>query len=232
MRAPLIDVIIPVFNEDRSISQVLRDLPANKIREVIVVNNNSTDRTSEVATRAGATVIHQEKKGYGNACLKGLEYLENKKVAPDIVVFLDGDYSDHPEELPEIIKPLVEQDFELVIGSRTRGEKEPGAMLPQAIFGNWLATKLIFLFYRNKFTDLGPFRALKWESLKRLNMADRNFGWTAEMQVKAAKKKLRCTEVPVNYRKRIGASKVTGTFRGTLMAGYKILWTVFKHTLR
>lgn len=223
-------VIIPAFNEEKSIGKVLTDLPSSWISEVIVCNNNSTDQTATVAAQLGATVVHEPNKGYGNACLKGMEYIAQKSSAqqPDIVVFIDADYSDHPEELPNIVSPILEQDVDLVIGSRALGTMQSGAMQPQQIFGNWLATNLIKLFYNYHFTDLGPFRAIKYSKLLELNMQDKTFGWTVEMQVKAAKMKFKTIEVPVTYRRRIGVSKVSGTVRGTFMAGYKILWTIFK----
>ncbi len=224
-----VDVIIPVYNEEGSIGLVIGDIPKEIVNEVVVVNNLSTDNSVEVAKRAGATVVDQDKRGYGNACLKGIEYVDAKAVKPYILVFLDGDYSDHPEELPALLKPIIEDDYDLVIGSRTTGNQEKGAMLPQAVFGNFLATSLIRLFYGFTFTDLGPFRVIKYESLKSLEMQDTTFGWTVEMQVKALKKGLKCTEVPVSYRKRIGVSKITGTLTGTVKAGYKIIWTIFKY---
>ncbi|MEM1326587.1 MAG: glycosyltransferase family 2 protein [Bacteroidota bacterium] len=227
---PVIDVIIPAYNEERSIGNVIRDIPKDWVRHILVCNNASTDKTAAVAKAAGAIVLDQPLKGYGNACLKGIEYLSAlpKLEQPDIVVFLDGDYSDYPQELPNVVRPILEQNMDMVIGSRALGDLESGAMQPQQIFGNWLATNLIKIIYNYHFTDLGPFRAIRWESLQALQMADKDFGWTVEMQVKAAKQKLRCTEVPVNYRKRIGVSKVSGTVKGTFMAGYKILWTIFK----
>ena len=224
-----VDVIIPVYNEEGSIGLVIGDIPKEIVNEVVVVNNLSTDNSVEVAKQAGATVVDQDKRGYGNACLKGIEYVDAKAVKPYILVFLDGDYSDHPEELPALLKPIIEDDYDLVIGSRTTGKQEKGAMLPQAVFGNFLATSLIRLFYGFTFTDLGPFRVIKYESLKSLEMQDTTFGWTVEMQVKALKKGLKCTEVPVSYRKRIGVSKITGTLTGTVKAGYKIIWTIFKY---
>ncbi|MEE9194117.1 MAG: glycosyltransferase family 2 protein [Thermodesulfobacteriota bacterium] len=224
-----VDVIIPVYNEEGSIGLVIGDIPKEIVNEVVVVNNLSTDNSVEVAKQAGATVVDQDKRGYGNACLKGIEYVDAKAVKPYILVFLDGDYSDHPEELPALLKPIIEDDYDLVIGSRTTGSQEKGAMLPQAVFGNFLATSLIRLFYGFTFTDLGPFRVIKYESLKSLEMQDTTFGWTVEMQVKALKKGLKCTEVPVSYRKRIGVSKITGTLTGTVKAGYKIIWTIFKY---
>jgi len=224
-----VDVIIPVYNEEWSIGLVIGDIPKEIVNEVVVVNNLSTDNSVEVAKQAGATVVDQDKRGYGNACLKGIEYVDAKADKPFILVFLDGDYSDHPEELPALLKPVIEDDYDLVIGSRTTGKQEKGAMLPQAVFGNFLATFLIRLFYGFTFTDLGPFRVIKYESLKSLDMQDTTFGWTVEMQVKALKKGLKCIEVPVSYRKRIGVSKITGTLTGTVKAGYKIIWTIFKY---
>lgn len=220
-------VIIPAFNEESSIGNVVQDIPKDLIKEIIVVNNASTDNTVSVAREAGATVLTEMDKGYGAACLKGISYVADKADA-DIVVFLDGDYSDYPEQMREIIKPIVEEDYDMVIGSRALGQRDNGSMMPQQVFGNWLATTLIRLLYRYEFSDLGPFRAIKWNKLMEIDMKDRNYGWTVEMQVKAAKQKLKCTEVPVDYRKRIGVSKVTGTIKGTFMAGYKILWTIFK----
>lgn len=230
MRKPVIDVIIPAYNEEDSVGLVLADIPKGMVREVIVCNNASTDKTVERARAAGATVVNQPQKGYGSACLKGMEHIAQKPQTdqPDIVVFLDADHSDHPEEMPELIRPIVEQGVDLVIGSRALGNMEKGAMMPQQIFGNWLATNLIRLFYNYHFTDLGPFRAIRYSKLLELEMADKDFGWTVEMQVKAAKYKFRCTEIPVSYRKRVGISKVSGTIRGTILAGHKILWTIFK----
>jgi len=225
-----INIIIPAYNEEQSIPNVLKDIPMDLVEEVIVCNNASSDSTKKVALANGATVVDQPLKGYGNACLKGIEYIKAKPLEqqPDIVVFLDGDYSDHPEELPKLIQPILEKDMDMVIGSRALGDMEKGAMMPQQIFGNWLATTLIKFFYNYEFTDLGPFRAITWKKLLEIDMQDRDFGWTVEMQVKAAKYGLKCTEIPVTYRKRIGVSKVSGTIRGTILAGHKILWTIFK----
>lgn len=230
MSKPVIDVIIPAFNEEDSIGKVIEDIPADWVREVIVCNNGSTDKTASVAAAAGATVLPQPKKGYGNACLKGMQHIASrpKQEQPDIVVFLDADYSDHPEELPQVVQPIMESNYDLVIGSRALGNLEPGAMQPQQIFGNWLATTLIRLFYNYRFTDLGPFRAIKYAKLLELEMQDPNFGWTVEMQVKAAKLQMKAIEVPVQYRRRIGVSKVSGTVKGSILAGHKILWTIFK----
>jgi glycosyltransferase involved in cell wall biosynthesis len=230
LKQAVIDVIIPAYNEEQSIALVLQDIPRDIVREVIVCNNASTDQTAAVAKAAGATVLDQPRKGYGSACLKGISYLSQKQASdqPDIVVFLDGDYSDHPEQMPEVIAPILNEGCDLVIGSRALGNMERGAMMPQQVFGNWLATTLIRLFYRYEFTDLGPFRAIKFEQLLHLKMEDPDFGWTVEMQVKAAKEKLKCKEVPVRYRRRVGVSKVSGTIRGSILAGHKILWTIFK----
>lgn len=222
-------VIIPAHNEEQSIGKVINDIPLELVSEVVVVNNNSNDGTSAVAANAGATVLFEPEMGYGYACLKGIEYAANKIEQPDIIVFLDGDYSDHPEQMRELVKPITDDGMDLVIGSRSLGTAQAGALQPQQLFGNWLATTLIDLFYGVKFTDLGPFRAVRFERLIKLDMADKTYGWTVEMQIKAAKKNYRCAEVPVNYRRRIGVSKVTGTLSGSVKAGYKIIWTIFKY---
>ena len=225
----MVKVIIPAFNEERSVGQVIAEIPKHLVNEIIVINNASTDNTGHVAAQAGATVLHEAIPGYGRACLKGIEYLKSLHNKPDIVVFLDADYSDYPEELESVIKPILDQHADLVIGSRALGHKEKGSMTPQQIFGNWLATRLLKLFYGVKFTDLGPFRAITYPSLIALSMQDKTYGWTVEMQLKAAKQGLCCVEVPVRYRKRIGFSKISGTVKGTVMAGYKILYTIFKY---
>ena len=233
---PKIKVIIPAFNEQDSIANVIQDIPS-LVEEVIVVNNNSTDLTEVNAKQAGATVLTENRKGYGYACLKGMDYiastsLSNPLKKPDIIVFLDGDYSDYPEELTKIIAPIIEDNIDLVIGSRVKELREDGAMTPQQIFGNWLATKLMSIFFNAKFTDLGPFRAIKYEKLLALNMVDKTYGWTVEMQLKALKQKLSYTEVPVNYRNRIGVSKVSGTIKGSIFAGVKILSWIFKYSFK
>ena len=224
----IIDVIIPVYNEADSIAYVIRDIPNDLVRNIIVCNNNSTDDTPDIARRSGAVVVDAPARGYGNACLKGMAYIAGQKTKPDIVVFLDGDYSDFPGQLPEVVAPIIHENFDMVIGSRALGKMEQGAMMPQQIFGNWLATRLIKIFFGYTFTDLGPFRAIRYDRLLELQMADKTYGWTVEMQVKAAKKGFRCKEVAVDYKKRIGESKVSGTIKGTILAGYKILWTIFK----
>ncbi|MCP4522421.1 MAG: glycosyltransferase family 2 protein [Cytophagales bacterium] len=232
MKKTVIKVIIPAYNEEQSISNVIRDIPKDWVSEVIVVNNNSLDATEEVARKAGATVLTEKRMGYGFACLKGLEYLRLSEEKPNIVVFIDGDYSDYPEELPNLAKLIIEQDMDLVIGSRALGKREKGSMTIPQVFGNWLATNLIRIFYKVSFTDLGPFRAMKYDKLEALNMKDETYGWTVEMQVKAAKKGYKCTEIPVTYRQRIGVSKVSGTVKGTILAGYKILGTIFTELFR
>ena len=225
----IVDVIIPAFNEEDSICAVLGDIPRELIRNLVVVNNGSFDATAVRASGCGATVLTEPVRGYGSACLCGLAYIKNGAIPPDVVVFLDGDYSDHPEEMPQLLEPIVSGKADMVIGSRASGEREPGSMLPQQRFGNWLATVLVRVIYGHRYSDLGPFRAIRYASLLELNMQDTNFGWTVEMQVKALKKKLRISEVPVRYRKRIGVSKITGTVKGTLMAGYKIIITIIRY---
>jgi glycosyltransferase involved in cell wall biosynthesis len=227
MPNPIVTVIIPAYNEEQAIGKVVDDIPRDIVSHVIVVNNNSNDATAQVASDAGAIVLHEKRKGYGWACLKGIEH--SKILNTEIVVFLDGDYSDYPGEIPKVIDPIIENDLDMVIGSRVKGNREKGSLTPQQIFGNWLATKLIRLFYGGAFTDLGPFRAIKIEALEKLQMSDKTYGWTIEMQIKAVKKKLKYCEVAVNYKKRIGVSKVSGTVKGTVLAGIKIIFAVFKY---
>jgi glycosyltransferase involved in cell wall biosynthesis len=222
-------VVIPALNEEASLPLVLADLPRPPVRRVVVADNGSRDGTARVAREGGAVVVPAPRRGYGSACLAALDHLRRND-PPDIVVFVDADYSDHPDELPRLIAPLLAGTADLVIGSRLLGKREPGALLPQARAGNLVACALIRLLYRHRYTDLGPFRAARWEALERLGMADPDFGWTAEMQVKALRHGLRVTEVPVSYRRRVGVSKITGTVTGTLRAGYKILWTVLRYS--
>lgn len=226
--AQIIDVIIPAFNEENAVSRVIRDIPKEIVRNIIVCNNNSSDATGEQALNAGAIVVDEPRQGYGAACLKAIQYVKSDTVRPDILVFIDADYSDYPEELDKLVQPLLDKNYDLVIGSRALGTVERNAMTFPQRFGNRLATALIYLLYNVRFTDLGPFRAISFDALEQLNMEDRTYGWTVEMQVKAAKQGLKCLEVPVNYRKRIGHSKISGTVKGTVLAGYKILWTIFK----
>jgi glycosyltransferase involved in cell wall biosynthesis len=222
-----VSVIIPALNEEEAISFVLRDLPKGQIHQVLVVDNGSTDRTSEVARSHGATVIQQSERGYGAACLAGLKAVENETA---IVVFLDGDYSDFPDELDKLLSPILEGRADMVIGTRTRHRNSRSVLTLQQRWGNWLATTLIHLRFGHRFTDLGPFRAIRKESLEKLAMRDRNFGWTAEMQIKAVLAGLRILEVPVRYRARIGTSKISGTIKGVVLAGITILYTIFKYS--
>ena len=224
-----IDVVIPALNEEASLPLVLAALPHPPVRRVVVADNGSKDGTARVAREGGAIVVPAERRGYGSACLAALDWLRHND-PPDVVVFVDADFSDHPEELPRLVAPILAGEADLVIGSRVLGNRERGALLPQARAGNLVACLLIRLLYRHRFTDLGPFRAIRWDALERLGMADPNFGWTAEMQVKALRHGLRATEVPVSYRKRVGVSKITGTISGTVRAGYKILWTVLRYS--
>ncbi len=226
---PKIVVVIPAYNEENSIANVVRDIPEGLVDEVIVVNNNSNDATDLNARNAGATVIHEYRPGYGFACLKGLEYVSNMQVLPDVVVFIDADYSDYPDEMPIVVNPVLYDGMDMVIGSRALGNKQRGSMTIQQLFGNWLATKLLKIFYGVSYTDLGPFRAIRYNKLLEINMQDTTYGWTVEMQIKAAKLKMKTCEVPVSYRQRIGFSKISGTVKGTVMAGYKIITTIFKY---
>jgi glycosyltransferase involved in cell wall biosynthesis len=226
-----IKVIIPAYNEEDSIALVIKDIP-NIVSEIIVIDNNSTDATPINAKNAGATVLSETRKGYGYACLKGMEYIANQSTKPDIIVFLDGDFSDYPEELTKIVAPIIDNNIDFVVGSRVKELREKNSMTPQQVFGNWLATTLMKLFFGAKFTDLGPFRAIKYQKLLDLNMQDKTYGWTIEMQLKSIKQKLTYIEVPVNYKKRIGVSKVSGTIKGTIFAGIKILGWIFKYSFK
>ena len=223
-------VIIPAYNEEKSISKVINDIPRQYVEEIIVVNNNSNDLTKQVAEEAGATVLLETYKGYGAACLRGISYCKGKNF--DIIVFLDGDYSDYPEELSNLVSPIINHSYDFVLGSRVLGSREKGALPLQSRIGSVIAGKLIKLFWKESYTDLGPFRAIKYSSLVQLDMQDKWFGWTVEMQIKAAIKKLRIMEIPVSYRNRIGKSKVTGTVKGTIMASIIILRTIFSLALK
>ncbi len=229
MNKPDIRVIIPAFNEQNAVGQVIAEIPSDLVAEVIVVDNGSTDGTYQTAVQHGATALREDRKGYGYACLKGMEYIAGLGKNPDIVVFLDGDYSDYPEEMANLVAPILEEEMDMVIGSRALGNREKGSMTIQQVFGNWLATLLMRVFYGITYTDLGPFRAIRYDALMAIDMKDKTYGWTVEMQLKAAKLKMKIKEVPVKYRKRIGVSKVSGTVRGTIGAGYKIITTIFKY---
>ena len=229
--AETIKVIIPAYNEEYSIRNVIQDIPSF-VDEIIVVNNNSTDATEKNAKDSGATVLTELKAGYGNACLKGIEYINQQKKTTDIVVFLDGDYSDHPEQLSKIVTPIIEKNIDFVVGSRVKKFREKGAMQPQQIFGNWLATFLMRVIFKSKFTDLGPFRAIKFDTLMALKMEDPTYGWTVEMQLKVLKQKFTYEEIAVSYRNRIGVSKVSGTLKGSIFAGIKILTWIIKYSFK
>jgi hypothetical protein len=226
-----VTVVIPALNEEQSLPLVLADLPS--VGQVIVVDNGSSDATAEVAARAGATVVFEPQRGYGAACLCGLAAIgagiQRGQAPPQAVVFLDGDYSDHPELLPQLVEPILQDQADLILGSRLAGRREPGAMPPQSVFGNRLACFLMRRLFGAAYTDLGPFRAIRYQSLCELGMADRNYGWTIEMQIKAVRAGLRIGEVPVPYRRRVGRSKISGTIVGSVRAGGKILWTIARY---
>jgi len=226
-----IKVIIPAYNEENSIGSVVKDIPGH-VDEVIVVSNNSKDQTELRAKNAGATVLTEDRPGYGYACLKGMSYVASQVEKPDIIVFLDGDYSDYPEQLDELVAPIIEDDIDFVIGARVKRFRESGSMTFPQRFGNWLATTLMRWFFKSRFTDLGPFRAIKYDKLLALKMEDKTYGWTVEMQLKALKQKLTYIEIPVKYRNRIGVSKVSGTVKGAIFAGVKILGWIFKYSFK
>lgn len=227
---PAIKVIIPAFNEEKSIAKVIAEIP-DFVEEIVVVNNNSTDQTALVASKAGATVLIEKSKGYGYACLKGIDYLSQKDKTPVILVFLDGDFSDFPQELTKIIQPIKDNSADFVVGARVKELRESGSLTPQQVFGNWLACFLMKILYKSSFTDLGPFRAIRWRTLEKLQMSDKTYGWTIEMQLKVLRQKIPYQEVPVSYKKRIGVSKVSGTVKGTIFAAMKIMGWIFKHYL-
>lgn len=225
-----VDLLIPARNEAPALTVLMPELEGLPLRQICLVDNGSTDETAKIARQSGCTVVFHEQPGYGGACLAGLAYLQADP--PDILVFMDADRSDDPTQLPELIAPIQNGTADLVIGSRVLGRAEKGSLTPQQRFGNGLATRLIRWFWGVTFTDLGPFRAIRWQALMALNMEDRDFGWTVEMQIKAAQSGLRCVEIPANYRRRIGISKISGTLRGVVLAGTKILWTIFRARLK
>jgi len=228
MNLPIIDVLIPAYNEQNSVQKVIKEIPA-LVRHIIVVNNNSNDDTKINALEAGALVVDEPQQGYGMACLTGMAFIQSLDKAPDILVFLDADYSDYPEQLTDLVSPIIKEDYDMVIGSRAKGRRERGSMTPPQVFGNWLSTFLMKKIYKVSYSDLGPFRAIKWQKLLDMGMEDQSYGWTIEMQIKAAKKGYKTTEVPVDYRQRIGLSKISGTVKGVFGAGYKILWTIWTY---
>lgn len=222
-----VDVIIPALDEERALPRVLGEIPRPPVRRVVVADNGSRDRTAQVAREGGAEVVHEPARGYGRACLRAIAHLAGDP--PDVVVFLDGDHSDRPAELPSLLTPIIEGRADLVIGSRTRGVAERGSLTPQQRVGNAIACLALRRLYGARYSDLGPFRAIRWETLVALGMRDLDYGWTIEMQVKAARLGVPHAEVPVSYRRRIGVSKVSGTVRGTLGASRKILWTLARY---
>jgi glycosyltransferase involved in cell wall biosynthesis len=222
-----VDVIIPARDEEESIARAVSSLDPAAVARVIVVDNGSRDGTAEVARRAGAMVVSEPRSGYGAACLAGLAYLRSRP--PEVVAFVDADLSDDPAQLPELLTPIREGRADLVIGSRTLGEREAGSLTPVQEFGNRLATAMLRALFGARFTDLGPFRAIRWDALERLRMRDRGYGWTVEMQARAARAGLRCAEIPVRHRvRRAGRSKVAGTLRGMLGAGLGIPLTIVR----
>ena len=226
MNKTKISIIIPAYNEEKSIGNVINSLP-EVYDKLVVVNNGSNDSTEIIAKQNGAIVLFEKKRGYGNACLRGIEFL--KKSPPDIVVFIDGDFYDYPQEIIQLIRPIEEKKVDFVVGSRVKSLRKKGSLTLQQIFGNKLACFLLKILYKSKFTDLGPFRAIKWNTLLDLNMIDKTYGWTVEMQLKVLRKKIPYAEVPVSYRNRIGKSKISGTLKGTLFAGIKIISWIIKY---
>ena len=231
MNKTIIKVIIPAYNEENAIVKVIQDIPSI-VDEIIVVDNNSSDQTAKNAREAGVKVLSEINKGYGYACLKGIDYVSKQATKPNIIVFLDGDFSDYPEGLSKLIAPIINDNIDFVIGARVSEFREQGSMTSPQIFGNWLATSLMSLFFNSKFTDLGPFRAIKYHKLLALKMEDKTYGWTVEMQLKALKNNYSYLEIPVKYRNRIGVSKVSGTIKGAIFAGVNILYWIFKYSFK
>lgn len=226
--AVTVDVVIPALDEEEALPRVLAEIP-RWVRRVVVADNGSRDRTGARARALGALVVHEPERGYGAACLRALE--EIARDPPEVVVFLDADHSDHPAEMDRLVLPIARGDADLVVGSRVCSAAERGALRVQQRVGNAVACMALRVLYDVRYTDLGPFRAIRWEALERLAMSDRDYGWTVEMQIKAARLGLRHVEVPVAYRKRIGRSKVSGTVGGTLGASRKIVSLLVRHAL-
>jgi len=224
-----IDVLIPARDEELALPQLLAEIDRTNLRHILVVDNGSSDRTARLAREQGAIVIFCKQAGYGRACLAGMEHMSRNP--PDILVFLDGDRSDHPRYIQSLCTPIIEGSHDMVLTSRTLGQAEAGSLTMTQVFGNRLATSLMRFFWNTDYTDLGPFRAIRWDALKALEMNDTNYGWTIEMQIKAACAALRVLEIPVDYRNRIGVSKISGTLSGVIKAGTKIIYTIFKYRL-
>ncbi|WP_053238996.1 glycosyltransferase family 2 protein [Sandaracinus amylolyticus] len=222
----IVDVVIPALDEERALPLVLAEIPRDVVRRVVVCDNGSRDRTADIAREGGAIVVHEPRRGYGSACLRALAEIASEP--PDVVVFLDGDRSDHPSEITRLLE-AISSGADLVIGSRVLGRRERGSLTPQQIAGNAVACVALRLLYGARYTDLGPFRAIRWSALQKLDMGDPDYGWTVEMQIKAARRGLRHAEVPVSYRRRVGVSKVSGTVRGTVMASITILRWLARH---
>jgi glycosyltransferase involved in cell wall biosynthesis len=221
-----VGVLIPVRNEENSIPLVLQDIPAGLNALVVVIDNGSTDETSQIARANGAVVLNEEIPGYGRAMLKGVDYLQDHPV--DIVVFLDGDYSDYPQAMEKLIEPITNDGYDLVVSTRLDPLYDRKSLSPHVIYGNKLVVFFMNLLFRTTYTDLGPFRAIRYKSLVQLQMEDLDYGWTVEMQVKAKLKGLKVKEFPVRYRMRVGQSKISGTIKGTVLAGSKMLYTLLK----
>jgi glycosyltransferase involved in cell wall biosynthesis len=227
MTGPMVAAVIPARNEEQAIGKVIAALPRDLVQRVIVVDNGSTDNTAAVARAAGAQVVAEPRPGYGRACAAGVAASRDA----DVLLFLDGDYSDYPEEAPAILAPILEEKADLVIGSRLRGRRQPGALPPHQLFGNWLVSRLMQLLYGLSISDLGPFRAIRTELLISLGMREMTYGWPTEMMVKAARRGARVAEVPVSYRRRIGRSKISGTVRGTILSTYHILGVTLRYAV-